>query len=35
MKVIITGATGMINAVLKGYPKQILEVNDIKQLAKL
>lgn len=24
----------MINAVLKGYPKQILEVNDIEQLAK-
>ena len=24
----------MINTVLKGYPKQILEVNDIYQLAK-
>jgi hypothetical protein len=23
----------MINAVLKGYPKQILEVKDIKELA--
>lgn len=25
----------MINAVLKGYPKQILEVNDIEELASL
>jgi hypothetical protein len=25
----------MINAVLKGYPKQVLEVNDIKALARL
>jgi uncharacterized protein YbjT (DUF2867 family) len=25
----------MINAVLKGYPKQILEVKDIKELAKV
>jgi hypothetical protein len=24
----------MINTVLKGYPKQILEVDDIDQLAK-
>ena len=46
MKVIITGATGMgvstlrqvalamINTVLKGYPKNILEVKDINQFAK-
>ncbi len=27
-------ATAMINAALIGYPKNILEVNDIKQLAK-
>ncbi len=27
-------AQAMINAVLKGYPKKILEVNDIEQLAK-
>jgi hypothetical protein len=24
----------MINSITKGYPKQILEVSDIKQLAK-
>jgi len=25
----------MINSVLKGYPKQVLEIKDIKALAKL
>jgi hypothetical protein len=24
----------MINSVLKGYPKQVLEIKDIKSLAK-
>lgn len=42
IKVIITGATAitlrevglaMINSVLRGYPKQVLEIEDIKLLA--
>jgi hypothetical protein len=34
-KTIITGVgQAMINAVIKGYPRPILEVKDIVQLAK-
>ena len=32
MKVILTGATGMLGE--GGYPKQILEIEDIRALAE-